>query len=318
MQKYYPVEPGLVVTIVLLFTIFLAAPGCLSKGGDETTGTIRVAVTIPPQEEMVREIGGDHVEIFVMVPPGSDPHTYEPRPALVTKAAEADIYLTLGRGLLPVEDVLASRFRDMNPDLVIVESSQGIIYLRNSEGTEESNIRSYSTEPVEPDSHGKASPDPHIWLSLRNAEIMSENTRDALIMADPAHEKEYRENCDRYTARLKDLDRTITDAFSRNNPGIILVTHPAWEYFARDYDLTMVAIEHEGKEPTAKDLEALIILARTHGVRVVFAEAQESTREAETIAREIGGTVRVIDPLAGDYLASMERVSQAFMEAGAG
>jgi zinc transport system substrate-binding protein len=137
-------------------------------------------------------------------------------------------------------------------------------------------------------------------------------------MADPAHETEYRENCDRYTAHLKDLDQRISDAFSRDNPGIILVTHPAWEYFARDYDLEMVAIEQEGKEPTAKDLESLIVLARSHGIRVVFAEAQESPREAETIAREIGGTVLVIDPLAGDYLANMERVSKAFTETGTG
>jgi len=163
----------------------------------------------------------------------------------------------------------------------------------------------------------RGSPDPHIWLSLRNAEIMSENTRDALIAADPAHAREYRENCDLYTARLKDLDQKIIDTFSRNDPGIILVTHPAWEYFARDYDLEMVAIDKEGKEPTAKDLESLILLARSNDVRVVFVEAQESPRGAETIAREIGGTVRVIDPLAGDYLANMDRVSAAFSESGA-
>jgi len=305
------VNPGLVAAIALLLVLLLIAPGCISLDGDDTNNKIRVAVTIPPQEEMVREIGGEHVEIFVMVPPGSDPHTYEPLPALMAKAAEADMYLTLGTGLLPVEDVLASRLVAMNPDLVRVDSSKGITYLRNHEETEDGSTGSSGMEPGE-------SPDPHIWLSLRNAEIMSENTRDALIIADPAHEKEYRENCDRYTARLKNLDQNISDAFSRDDPGIILVTHPAWQYFARDYGLEMVAIEHEGKEPTAKDLESLIVLARSHGIRVVFAEAQESPREAETIAREIGGTVLVIDPLAGDYLANMERVSQAFMETGEG
>jgi zinc transport system substrate-binding protein len=205
----------------------------------------------------------------------------------------------------------------MNPDLVVVDTSQGITYLMNQDETTDSSNGSSQENPVEPAGRGIESPDPHIWLSLRNAEIMSENTCNALVMADPAHEKEYRENCDRYTARLKDLDQRIIDTFSRKDPGLILVTHPAWEYFARDYDLEMVAIDREGKEPTARDLESLIILARSRGVRVVFAEAQESTREAETIAREIGGTVRVIDPLAGDYLANMERISEAFSETGA-
>jgi zinc transport system substrate-binding protein len=144
---------------------------------------------------------------------------------------------------------------------------------------------------------------------------MAENTRDALIRADPSHENEYRRNCDEYTSRLKDLDQRIDAAFSRSAPGMILVTHQAWDYFARDYHLDIVAIEKEGKEPTAKELASFILLARSNGIRVIFAEAQESTREAETIAGEIGGSVRVLDPLAGDYLANMERVAEAFARA---
>jgi zinc transport system substrate-binding protein len=316
MQKYCLTRPGLVGITGVLLVLLLATSGCTTTGETGSGEEILVAVTIPPQAEMVRAIGGDRVDVIIMVPPGSDPHTYEPGPALVARAAEADMYLTLGTGLLPLEDVLVSRIRGMNPDLVVVDSAQGITYLLTREETGGNRTGSFQEKPGEPAAPGRESPDPHIWLSLRNAEIMSENTCNALIMADPAHEKEYRENCDRYTARLKDLDQRIIATFSRNNPRIILVTHPAWEYFARDYGLEMIAIEREGKEPTAKDLESLIVLARSNGIRVVFAEAQESTREAETIARETGGSVRVIDPLAADYLANMERISEAFSETG--
>ena len=90
------------------------------------------------------------------------------------------------------------------------------------------------------------------------------------------------------------------------------MTHDAWGYFARDYGLSIISIEQEGKEPTAKDLEALITQARAQGVTVVFAEAQENRREAQAIADEIGGTVIVIDPLAPDYLQNMERIATAF------
>ena len=235
----------------------------------------------------------------------------------MAKASGADIYLTLGTGLLPLEDALVSRLRAMNPDLVVVDTSKGVTYLLDQEETTGNSTGSSQKMQGDPEDRGVGSPDPHIWLSLRNAEILSENIRDALIAADPAHAQEYRENCDRYTARLKDLDQTIIAKFSKNDPGIILVTHPAWEYFARDYGLQMVAIEREGKEPTARDLESLILLARSQDIRVVFVEAQESPRGAETIAREIGGTVQVIDPLAGDYLANMDRVSAAFSESGA-
>jgi zinc transport system substrate-binding protein len=310
-------EAGLAGILALLLVVLVTTSGCTSTDGTGSGKQVMVAVTIPPQAEMVKEIGGDRVDVFVVLPPGSNPHTFEPGPALVAKAAEADIYLTLGTGLLPLEDVLASRLRAMNPDLVVVDSSQGITYLLDHEDPTGNGDGSSQGKQGDTEVRGMESPDPHIWLSLRNAEKMSENTRDALIAADPAHAQEYRENCDLYTARLKDLDQKIIDRFSRDNPGIILVTHPAWEYFARDYDLEMVAIDKEGKEPTARDLESLILLARSNQIRVVFVEAQESPRGAETIAREIGGTVRVIDPLAGSYLANMDRVSEAFSEAGA-
>jgi len=303
--------------LALLLVILLTTSGCTSTSGtgSEKEG-VMVAVTLPPQAEMVQEIGGEWVDVIVVMPPGSDPHTYEPGPALVAKASGADLYLALGTGLLPLEDTLVSRLRAMNPDLVVVDTSKGVTYLLDQEGTNGNSSGSSQEMQGDPESPGVGSPDPHIWLSLRNAEIMSENIRDALIAADPAHEKEYWENGDRYAARLEDLDQTIIARLSENDPGILLVTHPAWQYFARDYGLQVVAIDREGKEPTAKDLESLILLARSNNIRVVFAEAQESLRGAETIARETGGTVQVIDPLAQDYLANMERVSAAFSEAG--
>ena len=317
MQKYPPLKPAYVGVMVLFLVVLLATSGCTTPDGTGDREGMVIAVTIPPQAEMVREIGGDRVDVFVMMPPGSDPHTYEPGPALVERAAEADLYITLGTGLFPIEDNLVSRLKAVSPDLIVVDSSKGITRLMDHEEIVNYGDGSDSNS-FEPESQSRESPDPHLWLSLRNAVIMSENTRDAMIRADPAYEKEYRENCERYTARLRDLDQSINDTFSRNNPGFILVTHPAWEYFARDYHLEMVAIGQDGKEPTAKDIESLITLARSRGIRVVFSEAQESSRQAETIAREIGGTVRVIDPLAADYLANMERVAEAFREAGSG
>lgn len=318
MQKYWLMKPGMAGFLALLLVILLTTSGCTSTSGTGSEKVVvKVAVTLPPQAEMVQEIGGEWVDVIVVMPPGSDPHTYEPGPALVAKASGADLYMALGTGLLPLEDTLVSRLRAMNPDLVVVDTSKGITYLLDQEATTGNSTGSSHDMQGDPEDRGVGSPDPHIWLSLRNAEIMSENIRDALIATDPAHEKEYRENGDRYTARLEDLDQTIIARFSENDPGIMLVTHPAWQYFARDYGLHVVAIDREGKEPTARDLESLILLARSNHIRVVFAEAQESLRGAETIAHETGGTVQVIDPLAQDYLANMDRVSAAFSEAGA-
>jgi len=296
--------------MALALVLLVLAAGCNGIARNDPGEQISVAVTIPPQEEMVREIGGERVEVVVMVPPGSDPHTYEPEPALVARAAGADLYVTIGTGLLPIEDTLVSRLTAMNPGLVVADSSTGIPPLSPDQGGETSLVQ--GEDLGRETGQANPSPDPHIWLSLRNAVIMSENTRDALIKVDPANENVYKRNCDGYISRLQDLDQEIDTLYSRNDPGMILVTHQAWDYFARDYHLDIVAIENDGKEATAKDLASFILLARSHGIRVVFAEAQESTRQAETIAGEIGGSVRVIDPLAGDYLANMERVAEAF------
>ena len=275
--------------LFIISVCLLLSAGCLSPGQDDQGQGILVAVTIPPQEEMVREIGDGRVDVLVLVPPGSDPHTYEPSPGLVARASAADLYLTLGSGLFPVEDTLADRLRAMNPALFVVNTSAGVDYLGTGERR-----------------------DPHVWLSLKNARIMAGNTRDALILADPGYQEMYRENADRYIARIDDLDRKISADFLREDPGTILVTHDAWGYFARDYGLSIISIEQEGKEPTAKDLEALITRARAQGVTVVFSEAQENRREAQAIADEIGGMVMVIDPLAPDYLGNMERIATAF------
>jgi zinc transport system substrate-binding protein len=278
---------GVILFLVLL--TLLACTGCIRPAEEEISPAVSVAVTIPPQAEMVREIGDGRVDVVILVPPGSDPHTYEPSLSLIQKAAGADIYLKLGNGLFPVEDMLATRLREMNPDLIVVDTSAGIEYL----GPE-----------------GKR--DPHVWLSLKNAVVMVGNTRDALVLADPPFREVYQENSGRYIARINEIDQKIAAEFSENDPGLILTTHQAWDYFARDYNLSIVSIEHDGKEPTAQDLRDLISQGRRQGVSHVFAEAQENRREAQVVADEIGATVIIIDPLSPDYLASMEQVAMAF------
>jgi zinc transport system substrate-binding protein len=154
--------------------------------------------------------------------------------------------------------------------------------------------------------------DPHVWLSPRNAVIMVQNMEAALVRADPANESVYQRGADDYIRRLEDLNRTISGYFSGKERRTILASHPAWGYFARDYNLTVISIEEEGKEPTPKDLGALVGRARESGVFVIFADAIENRRNAEVIAAEIGATVETVNPLAADYLATMDRTGQLF------
>jgi zinc transport system substrate-binding protein len=283
-------ESTWILLCLILIGIFLTfSCGCTQPPGTAEEGRLVVAVTIPPQEEMVTAIAGDRALVLVMVPPGSDPHTYEPTPQQISGASRASLYLTIGKGLLPVEDTLQSRLQALNPDLVVVDTSSGIEYLEDGD-----------------------TPDPHVWLSLRNAVTMVENTRDAFVRADPSRESLYRSGSEEYITRIENLDRKITGYFSEKLNRTIVVSHPAWAYFARDYNLSVISIEEEGKEPTPRELATLVDRARENGVTVIFADTLENPRNAEVIAREIGASVETVNPLAADYLANMDRVAQAF------
>ncbi|MCD4816700.1 MAG: zinc ABC transporter substrate-binding protein, partial [Methanosarcinales archaeon] len=93
-----------------------------------------------------------------------------------------------------------------------------------------------------------------------------------------------------------------------------MVFHPSWGYFARDYNLTMIAVEVEGKEPSASDLEHLIETAKMNNIRVIFVQPQFSTKSAEVIAKEIGGNVVPVDPLAKDYITNLRKVSNTIAQ----
>ena len=278
-------SPWLVVTAILL----VLAGGCTQPEGLPGGERLVVAVTIAPQEEMVKAVAGDQADVLVMIPPGSDPHTFEPSPRQLAEASRASIYLAVGKGLLPVEDTMTGRLQSLNPSLVVVDTSSGIDYIGAGN-----------------------SRDPHVWLSLKNAAIMVTNMETALIRADPSHEQEYRERASAYISRCEDLDRAINSSFFGKENRTIIASHPAWGYFARDYNLTIIAIEEEGKEPTPKDLEALVGRARESGVTVIFADAIENRRNAEVIAAEIGASVETVNPLPPDYLAGMDRTARLF------
>lgn len=277
---------------VLLLTA--ATAGCIGTDRHQQDGEIVVAVTIPPEQEFVERVGGDHARVVLLVPPGADPHTYEPPPGVIADLAGADIYAVVGSGIefeLAWKDKIAA----MNHGMLIVDCSRGIDLISTGED-------------------GHRGTDPHIWVSPRNAKVMVENICQGFIEVDPANADEYRRNADAYLEELDALDREITGALARSGVTKIMVYHPSWAYFARDYGLEQIPIENEGKEPSPRGIEHLIEQAKEEHITVVFASPEYSSRSAEVIAREIGGTVVLVSPLAKDYLANMRHVASAFAE----
>ncbi|MDN5339946.1 MAG: zinc transport system substrate-binding protein [Euryarchaeota archaeon] len=286
---------SLVAAVFTAVLLAAAAAGC--TGAERQDGEkVVVAVTIPPEVEFVERVGGDHVRVILLVPPGADPHTYEPPPGTLADVAEADMYAVVGSGI-EFELAWREKIAALNPGMLVVDSSRGVELIAAGDGE-------------------GAGADPHIWTSPKNAKTMVENIRDGLIAVDPANAETYRQNADAYLGELDALDAEITGALAASGVKKVMVYHSSWAYLARDYGFVEVPIESEGKEPSPQRLERLIKQAEEENIRVVFASPEHSTRNAEVIADAIGSTVVTVSPLAKDYLANMRHVASAFAESG--
>ncbi|MFH1651815.1 MAG: zinc ABC transporter substrate-binding protein [Chloroflexota bacterium] len=253
-------------------------------------------VTILPQVEFVESVGGDRVQVSVMVPPGANPHVYEPAPSQLTGLSRARIYASIGSGI-EFELTWLDKLRAVNREMLMVDCSAGVTLIPETK-----------VHKADDGKSSQGAPDPHIWMSPRNAGIMVQNIYAGLVQLDPEGRDYYAQNRDIYLDRLTALDRDIRQALSGQKDRSIIVYHPVLGYFAREYNLTMLPVEEEGKEPSAADIAYLIQYAREHKIKVVFASPQFSTRSAEVIAGEIGGRVVMVDDLARDYIGNLRRL----------
>jgi zinc transport system substrate-binding protein len=291
-RKYYVVSLSFISLILLVLAFSVSS----CQGTNRPDDKIGVVVSIAPQADFVEAVGGEKVIVTVMVPPGADPHTYEPTPSQMVGVSNANIYAKVGSG---VEFELAwmDKISQQNKKMLVVDCSKGIQMMEMEEHHGD-----------EDDGEHHQGEDPHIWLSPQNAKLMVWNICSGLIQVDPQNESYYTRNRDEYLAKLDALDKDIREGLSRVINRRFIVFHPAWGYFARDYNLEQISIEIGGKEPSAKDIADLIRKAKELGIKIIFAEPQFNPRSAETIAEEIGGRVVFIDPLAEDYISNMRLV----------
>ncbi len=241
---------------------------------------VLVAASIAPLADFVRQVGGDRVEVELLVPPGASPHTYELRPSQLRMLSRAHLLVLNGVGLEYWSDKVVEA--SGNPDLLVVDTSVGLEILAAGEH----------------EGH-QAVGNPHVWLSPLNAIHQVERIRDALSQVDPDGAAVYGANAERYIAELRGLHAEFlrrSDAFSRRQ---IVTFHAAWEYFARDYGLEVAAVVETtpGREPSPADIAVVVETVKRIGARAIFAEPQFSPKAAEVIAAESGAQVLFLNPL---------------------
>lgn len=261
---------------------------------------LSVFVSILPQKYFAEQIGGDRVNVSVLVEKGRDPHTFEPLPGQMAALAQATGYFSIG---LPFEETLLPRISKLNPAMKIFAVDEGVDKILPSRHEEEHQEKDHP--------HGA---DPHIWNSPAEAQRIASNMRDAFIEMDPAGKEQYLRAYDRFSLRLKALEEELRTLFSGKEGASFLVFHPGWSYLARTYGLREVAIEVDGKEPKASDMAKIIGEAREKGVKVIFIAPQFSKKSASVIAEAVGASVREANPLAEEWEENLRSVASAIAE----
>lgn len=274
----HPIDNSCAIALVLVVSLILS--GCIEQPRVAERGDkLLVVATIQPLGEFVKAVGGDRVDVMVLLPPGAEPHTFEPTPAQMKRVENADLCVKNGAGLELWLDKFSSQ------GLKVVDSSEGVelIYLNGT-------------------------PDPHIWLSPRCAMIQVENICRALIEVDPEGRELYESNRDAYINELRSLDEHLKNRLSNASGRIFVVDHPAWSYLARDYGLIQIAIEEGEREPGPRHIAYIIKTVKDNGIKAILVEPEFNPKMAEVIAAESGCQVVEIDPLATDYINNMRTV----------
>jgi len=267
--------------LILFFFIVMPLHAVQASGGE-----IKVVASITPLADFVKQVGGNKVDVVLLLPPGASPHTYEPTPKVIHEISKSKIFFKIGSGL----EFWADRMiKAASSKIAVVDSSEGVDLIKDT----------FHSHAISHDDHEIA--DPHIWLDpIICIEIIAK-IETALSKADPSNALYYRINATAYREKLRKLDKEIEEKTKAFRTREYVTFHPAWNYFSRRYGLKVAAVIEEGpgKEPTPKHIRRIIGDLKKLSTRVVFAEPQFSPKVAETIAGEAGARVFFLDPIGG-------------------
>jgi zinc transport system substrate-binding protein len=263
-------------------------------------GKLNVVVSILPEKTFLEAIGGDKVNVALMVMPGNSPHTYEPKPSQMIDIAQAQLYFAID---VEFESVWLPKFQSLNPKMKVVDLDEGIEKMVMEEQEHEAHIHHSH------DHHGE---DPHIWTTPHNVKHIAQNIATQLQTIDPANAEYYQHNLDLFVALAEQTDQKIRQIFSSFQGGeTFMVLHPSWGYFAKAYGLRQIAVEIEGKEPKPKELIHLLKEAREAQVKAIFIQPEFSDNAAKIIAKELEIPVIKVTPLAADWSENLLMIAKA-------
>lgn len=283
--------------LIILCVILAGCKGTPQKQADsgKASGTekpaVTVTVTISPYKYFVDQIAKGKVDVNVMVSNGNNPETYEPYAQQMMELSKSALYLKVGS--IGFEQTWMKKLQDNAPDMKMIDTSMGIKPAKTPGG----NI------------------DPHVWMSCSNARIIASNILKALCELEPKNKAFFEKNYQSLLSIIDKRDSTIKESFKKD-PDLVrkfVIYHPILTYFARDYQLEQLAIEEEGREPSAAQLKSLIERARKEKIKFCLIQAEFANRNTTTFINESHTKPMNINPLQGDWNRAMQEAAAAVL-----
>lgn len=278
------------ITIIVLILILVSTTGLVLYGmwhTDRANKQLRVAATFFPLADMVRQVAGDTITVVQILPTGSSPHTFDPTPGDIKKIEGSQLIFKNG---LSIDDWIDGLSQSAAADAHVVSLGSHLPLLCDES----------SSIVINPDDSAEEEDacNPHTWLSIPNAKQMIDTITQELSTTFPQYRNDFQENATTYKNKLSVLDNEIQQILSGKKNRNIITFHDAFRYFARDYNINIVAtIEpFPGKQPTPKYIQGVVKTIQDLGVQAVFREPQLSDDVVTAIATDAKIDIGVLDP----------------------
>lgn len=283
---------GIIFLIGLV--VFLTA-GCTGRSNrDGGNDKITLAVSIEPLRNIVEQIAGDNFTVETILDKGANPETFDPSMSKRAAGAQCDVYFMLDA--FPFESVIAK-----TSDNETVNVAEGIVPIYGT--------HCHHHNGGDADCHHEGDIDPHTWTSCINAAIIARNVASTLSRLYPNEADSIEIRLEQFVAENDSLDAAIRNSLAQSSAKAFAVWHPSLSYMARDYGLEQISVGQENKEVSARRLKDIIEDANAHEIKVFFFQKEFDSRQAETIAEELGARLIAINPLAYDWQSQLTLIA---------
>lgn len=289
------IQKGLLLIGTVLLSVLLTACGGSEKKEASSDDQIKVMTTFYPMYEFTKQVVGDKGEVELLIPAGTEPHDFEPSAKDLAKISDSDVFVYNSPELETWTDNLTDTIDTKKT--AIIQASKDIKLM---EGADHDHEEAHDHDEKEHEEHGHSHDlDPHVWLDPALAIKEVETIRDQLSKKYPEDKTAFEKNAAEYIKELKTLDEEYQTAFKDAKNKTFVTQHAAFGYLANQYGLTQEAIAgiSPDQEPSPSRLSELKHYVDDHQVKVIYFEENASSKVAETLSKETGVKLEVLNPL---------------------